>query len=90
MKSFVNSLSIHNMVYSKIKKSKSKKQNSSKVKVGGFIVCCGDRSSKRKTKKIGKKKKGCGCGSNKRRTRKAQKGGAVRAVSVVQNMPLKH
>jgi hypothetical protein len=90
VKRFVNSLSIHNMVYSKIKKSKSKKQNSSKVKVGGVIGCYGDRSSKRDTKNIGKKKKGCGCGSNKKRTHKAQKGGAVRTGTVVQNMPLKH
>lgn len=61
------------------------------VKVGGVAAgCCGDRSSKRRTKKVSTKRCGsCGCGS-KRRTRKAQKGGAVRAGTVVQNMPLKH
>ena len=60
------------------------------VKVGGVVGCCGDRSSKRRSRKgVTKKRKGCGCGSNKRRTHKAQKGGAVRAGTVVQNMPVR-
>ena len=60
------------------------------VKVGGVTAgCCGDRSSKRRTKKVSTKRcASCGCSI--RRTRKAQKGGAVRAGTVVQNMPLKH
>lgn len=61
------------------------------VKVGGFIGCCGsDRSSKRRSGKgPTKKRKGCGCSGNKRRTHKAQRGGAIRAGTVVQNMPVR-
>ena len=60
------------------------------VKVGGVCGACGDRSPKRRSKKVSAKKCGsCGCGGNKRRTHKAQKGGAVRAGTVVQNMPVR-
>jgi len=78
------------MVDKKSKKSKSYKQNSEKIKVGGSPCCGGDKSPKRRSKKvIAKKCASCGCGGNKRRTHKAQKGGAVRAGTVVQNMPVR-
>ena len=61
------------------------------VKVGGVVAgCCGDRSPKRRSKTVRSKKCGsCGCTGNKKRTHKAQKGGAVRAGTVVQNMPVR-
>lgn len=65
-------------------------ENVRDVKVGGVCGACGDRSSKKTIKKKNAKKcASCGCGGNKRRTHKAQKGGAVRAGTVVQNMPVR-
>ena len=65
-------------------------ENVRDVKVGGSPCCGGDKSSKINTKKVSAKKcGGCGCSGNKRRTHKAQKGGAVRAGTVVQNMPVR-
>ena len=58
------------------------------VKVGGIYGACSDKSLKTKKTNV-KKCDDCGCGGNKRRTHKAQKGGAVRAGTVVQNMPVR-
>ena len=76
--------------FSDAKKLVDTGENVRDVKVGGICSTCGDKSSKKKTKKTSAKKcAGCGCGGNKRRTQKAQKGGAVRAGTVVQNMPVR-
>jgi len=76
--------------FSDAKKLVDAGENVRDVKVGGVCGACGDKSPKRRSKKvIAKKCASCGCGGNKRRTHKAQKGGAVRAGTVVQNMPVR-
>lgn len=76
--------------FSDAKKLVDASENVRDVKVGGVCGVCGDRSSKRRSKKVSAKKcGGCGCSGNKRRTSKAQKGGAVRSGTVVQNMPVR-